>query len=164
VGGFPRWLTNSQNKTADLNAFMADYPQAAGYITENRHDNPGEPAFQIDENGIVVVTLRWESGYPDPTRPELAKWLDNNKLTKYRGIYRRYLFPRIAGNAAPLHPLMAWWALLFGLSMLARYQPAEWVAHIDVDSSPYAVGLETLLESALTAVPYLIMTALGELT
>jgi hypothetical protein len=30
---------------------------------------------------------------------------------------------------------MARWAVLFTLSMLARYQPAEWAAHVDVDAS-----------------------------
>lgn len=37
-----------------------------------------------------------------------------------------------------LHPLMAWWAVLHALSMLARYQPAEWATHINIDDSPHA--------------------------
>jgi hypothetical protein len=39
---------------------------------------------------------------------------------------------------------MAWWAVLFTLSMLARYQPAEWATHVDVDTSSHAVPIERL--------------------
>lgn len=45
-----------------------------------------------------------------------------------------------------LHPLMAWWAVLCMLSMIARHQPTEWAAHIDVDSSKNAVAIEQLLK------------------
>lgn len=41
---------------------------------------------------------------------------------KYAG--HRYFFPAVAGLPGELHPLMAWWAVLYALSMLARYQPA----------------------------------------
>jgi hypothetical protein len=40
--------------------------------------------------------------------------------------------------------------------MLARYQPAEWVSHTNVDSGRYAVALEQLLTDALVTVPRLI--------
>jgi hypothetical protein len=65
------------------------------------------------------------------------------------------------GNSdSGIHPLMAWWALLHSLSMLARYQPAEWSAQIDVDRSQYAVALENLLGEALAVVPTLIAEAI----
>ena len=50
-----------------------------------------------------------------------------------------------AGAGRSMHPLMAWWAVLFTLSMLARYQPAEWAAHVNVDASRHAVPVERLL-------------------
>jgi hypothetical protein len=34
-----------------------------------------------------------------------------------------YVFPSIGGDTQALHPLLAWWAVLFALSLLARYQP-----------------------------------------
>jgi hypothetical protein len=49
------------------------------------------------------------------------------------------------------------------LSMLARYQPAQWVVHIDVNSSPFAVALERLLDDALIAVPRLVYSTLLDL-
>lgn len=62
----------------------------------------------------------------------------------------------------PLHPLLAWWAVLFGLSMLARYEPARWTEDLDVDKSALAVPLETVLDAALEACPELICLALLE--
>jgi hypothetical protein len=54
------------------------------------------------------------------------------------------------------HPLMAWWAVLYVLSMLARYQPAQWMAHIDINTSSYTGAVEELLKRALHIVPALI--------
>jgi hypothetical protein len=52
---------------------------------------------------------------------------------------------------------MAWWAVLFALSMLARYQPAARAAAIDVNSSEYATALEHRLYESLTTVPGLVL-------
>jgi hypothetical protein len=67
-------------------------------------------------------------------------------------------------NSSTIHPLMAWWALLFTLSMLAGYEPAAWSNHINVDTSPHAVQLERLLRQALDVVPRLIAEALEEVS
>jgi len=48
---------------------------------------------------------------------------------------------------------MAWWAALHTLSMLARYQPAEWAAHIDIDASRHAVAIESLPKRAMSVDP-----------
>ena len=45
-----------------------------------------------------------------------------------------YALPELAGRQAP-HPLMLWWALLYGLSSLARYEPGTWTAALDLDWS-----------------------------
>jgi hypothetical protein len=58
------------------------------------------------------------------------------------------------------HPLLAWWAILFALSMLARYQPDTWTDYLDVDKSPYAVPLETLLDRVLLTCPELLLHAI----
>ncbi len=42
----------------------------------------------------------------------------------YRG--DRYFLPVLPPMKQELHPLMAWWAVLYALSMLFRYQPAKW--------------------------------------
>ncbi len=62
--------------------------------------------------------------------------------------------------ATLLNPLMTWWALLYALSMIARYEPDAWVALLNVDESSLAVPLEGLLEDALVTVPHLVLDAL----
>jgi hypothetical protein len=67
-----------------------------------------------------------------------------------------HFFPTLTGSDRGIHPLMAWWAILHSLSMLARYQPAEWSAQIDVDHSRHAVAFEILLKDAMAIVPVII--------
>lgn len=55
-----------------------------------------------------------------------------------------------------MHPLMIWWAILYTLSMLARYHPEAWTAVTDVDTSSHAVPIEYLLDAAQSAVPDLL--------
>jgi hypothetical protein len=56
---------------------------------------------------------------------------------------------------------MTWWAILFALSMLARYYPTAWTHALDENSSPDAVLLERALDIALDAVPHLVFEAVG---
>jgi hypothetical protein len=55
---------------------------------------------------------------------------------------------------------MLWWALLFGLSSVARYEPELWIGALDVNRSPLAVPIEAALDAALEALPDLILDAL----
>jgi hypothetical protein len=71
----------------------------------------------------------------------------------------RWLRPALAGAA--LSTLMSWWALLFGLSMLARYEPSGWVRALDLDRPGLAAQLTKLLDLALEAVPTLVIAALS---
>jgi hypothetical protein len=85
----------------------------------------------------------------------------HSRLTRpYLGDDDRYIFPSIGGDQQALHPLLAWWAILFALSMLARYQPETWTDYLDVDNSAYAVPLETLLDRALLTCPELLLHAI----
>lgn len=59
------------------------------------------------------------------------------------------------------HPLMAWWAVLFGLSVLTRYHPALWTRYVNVDVSRDATALEAVLRRAITTVPILIEEAIA---
>ncbi len=74
----------------------------------------------------------------------------------------RMLRPAIdaAQTDAPPSPLMTWWALLFGLSMLARYQPATWAELLAVDRNEWAVSIEFALESAAASIPALVANSL----
>jgi hypothetical protein len=46
--------------------------------------------------------------------------------------------PAIGSMSAGLHPFLALWAVLLGLSSLARYKPAAWSKMIDIDTSAEA--------------------------
>jgi hypothetical protein len=73
-----------------------------------------------------------------------------------------WLFPAVGTAGHSLHPLMAWWAVLHTLSMLARYQPAERATHINIDGSRHAVALGSLLKRAISLVPALIAEAIDQ--
>jgi YaaC-like Protein len=75
------------------------------------------------------------------------------------GFQPRWLRPSVGGAA--LSSLLSWWALLFGLSMLARYEPAVWTGALDYHSSDLAAPLAELLERGLTRVPELVLAALA---
>lgn len=100
------------------------------------------------------VVLTWDLG--QTLDYQEAVWLLNAQLAPYRD--GRWAFPAFAGQA--LHPLMIWWAVLYSLSMFARYEPQRWVELLDVDSSPWATPLEHLLDAALAAVPEVITETL----
>lgn len=82
---------------------------------------------------------------------------------RYKGSL--HFFPAVTpDDSRNLHPLMAWWTVLYALSMLARYQPAEWASHINVDTSPHAVAIERLLKDAIDGIPRLVLEAIDEVS
>jgi len=89
-------------------------------------------------------------GFSPPSAIEL-----NKRTVDYRGI-ERYCFPRIGGSTLPAHPFLVWWAISYGLSMLARYEPRGWAQRIAITSSGDAAPIEHLLDQALTVLPELI--------
>ena len=56
--------------------------------------------------------------------------------------------PTLPGNTEPLHPLVTWYAVLFGLSELARYRPTAWASAININTSADAAALEHLMDAA----------------
>jgi hypothetical protein len=70
----------------------------------------------------------------------------------------RWWRPLVGGAA--MSDLMMWWALLFGLSMLARYEPAGWGAMLDLDVSPLSSHLVRLMDAAVGVVPELVLNVL----
>jgi hypothetical protein len=56
--------------------------------------------------------------------------------------------PTLGDNTAPLSPIVTWYAVLFALSMLARYEPATWTRLLDVDNSIDSTAIEYLLDEA----------------
>ncbi len=143
-------------------ATLAQYPSMAGgvpllpagFLHDPRTKGPVFTRFGPD--GEAWPSFKW----PDvgPNVVERAQRLDEI-APDYRDLGRRLIVPRL-GEAGYLSPLMLWWALLFGLSSIARYDPELWVAALDVNSSELAVPIEAALEAALDAVPALVLEAL----
>lgn len=77
--------------------------------------------------------------------------------------YKRFVLRPGVGECEqpPPSPFMTLWALLFSLSQLTRYHPAQWVGALDDDQSGVAVTLDHGLEVALELVPRLLRGALG---
>jgi hypothetical protein len=154
---FPPWLITSDNRRVDLDQYLEAYPGARNYHSYVRtgKGRDFEPQFTRHVDGWGELQMNWQA-VEDGTSCTADRRIEFiRSITRlYRG--DRYFFPVIGNSNSGIHPLMAWWTVLHSLSMLARYQPAEWSAHIYVDRSQYAVALEVLLSEALTVVPALI--------
>ncbi len=68
----------------------------------------------------------------------------------------RMAFPALGGGPLPQHPVLVWWAVLFALSTLARYEPTAWRRITSIDISEDAAPVEHLLNVALDVLPELI--------
>jgi len=111
------------------------------------------------DSGAVAVWRTW-----DTREWGLIEIVGEMVTQPYRADNDRWAFPALDGGSQPLHPLLAWWALLHALSMLARYEPASWTTHLNVDTSPTGVALETALGHALDTCPVLILRAIEEVS
>lgn len=72
-----------------------------------------------------------------------------------------WLLPEVGGSGEPIAPFLAWWMLLYALSMLTRYEPGTWTAALDVDRTEVAAALEVTVDEALTAIPDIIFEVLA---
>jgi hypothetical protein len=137
----------------ETQALLRPYPALAGSQPWAAGSDPraydGFWKAQVDSRPSDALRF-WPGGW-HPAAPDQP----------YRGDYGRWAFPAFGDPGKTLHPLLAWWALLFALSMLARYEPASWISSLDVDGSPDAVPLEAALDEALGACPELILHAIG---
>lgn len=141
-----------------MSRLLARYPDAVGARLE-----AGDvilPAPQGSESGTLAdawgigVSLAW----PQPS-PELVPPYPNAHLRGDRPGGEHWLVPGVGTRSGRLSPLLLWWALLFGFSLLARYHPADWRAALDFDRSACADRLAELLDEALVIVPDLLFDA-----
>lgn len=59
-----------------------------------------------------------------------------------------WMLPTLGTNTRPLRAMTTWWAVLYALSMLARYQPSGWTVMLDIDQSSDAPAVEYMLDQA----------------
>ncbi|MFJ9026032.1 YaaC family protein [Streptomyces sp. NPDC102259] len=154
-----------------LAEFLTAYPAVAqhdSYVTTGALSLGSEapPDYGIHNRDRGELTINWlmppGSGI-DGMATGAERLAHLRAMTRrYRG--DRYFLPVLPPMERELHPLMAWWAVLYALSMLCRYQPAVWGRHINVDTSEYAVRIERLLEHAINHLPVLIADAITEVS
>jgi hypothetical protein len=109
----------------------------------------------------AALHFRWPlSASHEDERAEEASDLFDQIAPQHRLYVNRWLRPGLGPNLDQVSPLMTWWVLLFALSILARYEPGDWVRALDLDRSEVAAALHAALDEALTAVPHLVLEAL----
>ncbi|MFJ4696477.1 YaaC family protein [Streptomyces sp. NPDC088766] len=153
--------------------FLASYPAVAqheSYVTTRALSLGSEapPEYSRYDHGGGEMTINWQmpqgagTGF-DGLATGAERLAHLRAMTRsYRG--DRYFLPVLPPMKRELHPLMAWWAVLYALSMLSRYQPAAWGTLINVDNSKYAVPIERLLEVGINHLPVLIADAITEVS
>jgi YaaC-like Protein len=106
-------------------------PRAA----DHRHFDGEPPPTIIGSNGRANLfrSLPPKGRDPDQLCTQETMWRDN----------QTWLIPKLGGIDGPPHVLVLWWALLFALSMRARYEPEGWTKDLDPDDqSAIAVTLK----------------------
>lgn len=133
--------------------FLDRYPTLKGYGFPSAHDTAGW--VPTDKPDKPLLNVYW--GSPREKYEDLLKATRRLKGTRYREEHDCWVFPSVGQMTDALHPLMAWWAVLFGLSMMARYEPANWYAMTQIDSSPDANAIEHVLDQALDVIPSILL-------
>lgn len=138
--------------------YLNRYPSLAGYRFNN---SGGQPiGFRPHDDATATVPIQWPAGPEWPSGPARYQQLQRRVAVSYAG--HTNIYPTIDATNRPLHPLITWWALLFGLSILARYEPERWGRAIDINTSLEAVAVEHLLDTALDALPELLYRTLTD--
>jgi hypothetical protein len=132
----------------ELEEELAAYPTTRGFEVEEVEDTM---------LGMTHLVLR----FPDEAGHHRSLWEIGDSLPSEDRARRRFAIrPQIGqGPDPPPSQLLTLWALLFGLSRLARYHPDHWVRALNPDRSPIAVHLEHGLEVALRRLPSLVVAA-----
>lgn len=150
VGQEEGWRAERQR----IGAFLADYPTLAGWDFNSPEDHPVGLTYVLPDAVQVPVRL----GRADSSQLEAENIAA--RTTGYRA--QRYAFPTVGGSLSPAHPFLLWWALTFGLSMLARYEPKAWAERISITSSADASPVEHLPNQAIATLPELIHRTIME--
>lgn len=157
VGPLPDQFALVPNRVDYLRSFLAAYPGANGWQPPG--DAAEVPAKQ-DANGRWYVQLQWPPTPSTTDADERAHDLFRSVAPQYGRSDIGWLRPKLANVHPVPNLMMTWWALLYGLSMLARYYPERWTEMLLVDKSPAAATLEAILDDALTVVPRLVLSSI----
>ena len=154
LSSFVRSIEEAQ---AVAEADLAPYPRAAGARVYAFSPDPVPKNPDPELRSSVI--LEWPAD--GPTTPTGGRVLKHVEVVSSLHGGRYYLIPAVGDAPLPLSPLIAWWALLFALSSIARYEPATWTRALDVDASPLGVPLEDALDLAEGRIAELVVQALS---
>jgi YaaC-like Protein len=156
VYGFPDALSTAADRIGFLRTHLSQYPTANGWESPNPTNLP----IMRDPSAGWAAHLQWRLPRASGSAAERAEHLLTIVAPRYDTYSMGWIRPAVGPNRDNPSPLMTWWALLYALSMLARYYPDFWVKMLDLDHSPDAAPLMTILDDALTSVPRLVLGAL----
>jgi hypothetical protein len=155
VEGFVVGLADVNSRQAILEQ-LQHYPSARDGSPVVSTHNPEELVGRFIGPDQWLPRIRWQA--ENSTRTSRDATLDHI-APPYQSRSQNIAIPSLP-TGDWLNPLMLWWVLLFGLSNLARYEPAAWTAAIDVNTSKLAVPLEAAMREACDSVPHLVLEAL----
>ena len=160
VRGLPGYLQAAPDPAQAVTDFLDAYPALAASSQSTLVPSPIAPDHGQAGSVRALRCWPWDGPVEPSTVDRILKDFGESRSTPYLGDDDRWVFPGLGGSDLPLHPLLAWWALLFALSMIARYEPSSWTRHLDVDAEATAVKLESMLSLALDTCPQLILHAI----
>ena len=148
-GHFPS-APSPESVQARLQDLLRAHPDLAGWQIER----VGLGTWSIETHKLLNVdaTIGWT--FDDGTYDDLSAM---TLALEHRRHDARWLIPALNSANEQLPAFMIWWALLYGLSIQARYHPARWYEALAINVSLYAVPIEDLLNEALGAVPQLLL-------
>lgn len=120
----------SIEEPSSLREFLDSYPT----LKDWDFGSPAGPLPpQWSGGGRSTYTLSISRPYPEESAPDFHKSGRELAGIEYRSSADWWAFPSVSPNGEALHPLLGWWMTLFGLSMLARYEPEAWAAMVEID-------------------------------
>ena len=139
-----------------VRSFLTNYPSLNGY---RFGVGGGQPiGFRPTGDGSALVAIHWPNHSGDDSLS--SNQLGKRVATSYAG--HANVYPCLDASGRSIHPFVVWWAVLFGLSILARYEPGTWSRAIDINASRAAVAVEHILNAAVHSVPELLYRALTD--
>ena len=155
VRGIPAKDVDPGNRKSVLAYLDKNYPSLKGHREPEAERVRDVLALKESwGEAVVQITVEYEPARSSPK-------------TSLEARSDQYMFvrPAIGGAGAPPHLLSIWWAVLFALSMRARYSPSVWVGDdLNIDKTPSATWLEQALDEAVTIVPELLLATLRQKT
>lgn len=133
---------------AKLNDFLGRYPSLGGW---QHQPVSGDQNWERRSQGSSFDSLKldWRHDADDPAEVAAVNTL---RATRYRSDGDWWVFPTVGSMTNSVHPLTVWWAILYALSAMARYEPRRWASIVEIDSSPDANAIEHILDEGSAAV------------